>query len=509
MKRKLSALLVLFTLMSTIISCGSSDSNVDNAVETTASETGADTSNEASDASSEELPNYLTLEENFGGKEFRILAMDCTTHSQFSIFEVYAEAENGEVVNDAVFNRNMTIEEKFNVHITEKRSELKHGSGTSNYFVNMQNMLLSGENSFDMFFLPMRDMASFIANNYSVDLYSLPYIDFDEDYWYEETSNKSLSIGGKLYLTNSDLSLQDKGRTAILVYNRDMFHEYSDDVMEDMVYDGTWVFDRIVEYWRMVSADLNGDGILNNYDQWGVGMDSPAATTCFAVGMGGQLVGKDNDDNFVITALEPRMIDIVDKIFAALNTEKTNGSFVGQYGWAQEGVASSSIISHMFKSGQMLFMTTYPHMLKSYSSGTDFDYGVMAWPKYDENQEHYYSRASNHGSLFGIPITNTDHDFAGFMLEVLSGYSTDTSLNAYREVSCKVKYTYDETSAGMLDICFDNIIYDVGMIYDWSGLHTDTFRALLKMPSNTYVSKVEAIMDAVEIQIEELLDAVE
>jgi len=103
------------------------------------------------------------------------------------------------------------------------------------------------------------------------------------------------------------------------------------------------------------------------------------------------------------------------------------------------------------------------------SAECEYEYGVVPFPKYDEAQETHHTLAAQ--ALFlTVPITVSNPDFTGFMLEALSAYSSYTTLPAFYEVSCKTKYMYDADSAEMLDITFDGLVYDLGQLYDWGGL---------------------------------------
>jgi len=476
----------------TFASCG--ENTADTPVETTSgnSENAADDTEAA-----EELPNYLTLSENFGGKTFRILGMENPSLMQFTNFEIYAEEENGDIVNDAVYRRNMMIEEKHGVKIEQIMGPLDQTSRNTSHFTYIQNNILSGEDGFDIMFVSTRDVGGVIGNKYAIDLNELPYIDFDEDYWNKETTNDVLEINGKLFLTNSDFSLVDKKRTYTLIYNRDLHKEYSDIVIEDLIREGTWTFDVFSEIVKGVSADLNGDSIIDTSDQWAVLMDSKHAYHAWAIGMGETLVGKDSAGELTILADSESIVNTFSKIHELLVADKNNGFHDQQYSWRTSGI---------FNEGRALFTTSFLQTLSTLSANTDFDYGVLAWPKKDEMQENYYAYADLWGTvLFGVPITNSDNDLAGFMLEVLSGYSTDTSLHAYYETSCKVKHVYDETSAEMLDLSMSGIIFDLGAIMNFGGIYE---AAVYNIPASTsfnYVSSVEAVLDKAVADIDELL----
>lgn len=507
MKNNLIVFVSLALLLATLVSCGTAATDTSpKAADAGAGE--ADAAAETTEAAAA-LPNYLTLEADWNGQSYRVLTTHCPAYEQFTNFEVASEAEDGEVVNDAVYRRNSVISEKFNVNIEEVIVEGTNATPTEAYAA-LSKAVLAGDDICDTFFMAMRCVGSVINAGYTTDLYSLPYIDFDGSYWNQST-NRSLEIGGKLMMTNSDFSLLDKKRTYILVYNRDLVAEYSDKKLEDMVKNGTWTYDELIAISEKMSSDLNGDGVIDNNDQWGIGMDSVNGVLALMIGMDAHLTNKDSDGNIIYTALEPHTVDVFQKLYDTLNGNN-NAYYCGQYGgWKREGYSKDSDSGHSFKAGMTAFVTSFPQSLPKYSADCDFDYGVIAWPKYNEAQQNYYTFADRWGfALFGVPVTTSNTDLVGFMLETLSGYSTDTSYHAYLEVACKVKYVYDETSAEMLDLCFKNIAFELGMFFDWGKMYTggQVVQQVMDGKSFNYVSTMSSMQEAVEAGIAETMTAV-
>ena len=89
-------------------------------------------------------------------------------------------------------------------------------------------------------------------------------------------------------------------------------------------------------------------------------------------------------------------------------------------------------------------------------------------------------------------------------MEALSAEASTTSLPAYIEVSCKTKYTYDEDSAEMLDIIFDNIYYDTANIYGISGLKTIVYDVMKNMENN-FATTYASIETAAKTDLEKLI----
>ena len=111
LKRPISLMLLAIVLASTTLpSCGG-ESDVQESGTTDTTQQAAET-------------NALTgsgLEvRDWGGKTFNVMTSKPGSdgHS-FRNFEVYATEENGDIVNDAVYRRNLTLETLLNVMITE------------------------------------------------------------------------------------------------------------------------------------------------------------------------------------------------------------------------------------------------------------------------------------------------------------------------------------------------------------------------------------------------------
>ena len=177
---------------------------------------------------------------------------------------VYAEELTGDAVNDAVFERNSRIEEKYDFKIVLYEVPDQHP------YTVMHTMVLAADDTADM----VLDGGQFIAGSISdyVNLYSLQYFNF-ENPWWNGRFNEGISIGGGLYFTLGAYMLTAKQNLFGVIFNRDIAENYNLDVnaLYDAGRNGTWTLDMMYGYAAAVgSADLNGDGTLDYTDLWGV-----------------------------------------------------------------------------------------------------------------------------------------------------------------------------------------------------------------------------------------------
>lgn len=473
--KKLTACLLLTGLLLSTAACGNSASDGGTAKESAASGETAATSEET--AAETKLTPDLP-DSDFEGADFTVLGREYTDYPQFSNFEIYAESETGDVVNDAVYRRNRDIEEKYNVKIGQvldnKPQELLNKSVTS------------GDDLYDLAYIELMYVGTVATNGCFYDMTGTEYIDFTKPWWNPEV-NDSLSVGGRLFFTTSDFSLRDKNRVYITAYNMEMIDNFGLGDPVAVVRDGKWTIELMNTYVKAVAADLDGDGTMTDADRYGLTMDSYNAFQTFLTGCDNSIVTKDGDDGITLTVDNEHMISSIDKVIALTcdtNTALFCNDFNGKVSYDFWGVSS-----RVFYAGNALFTVAFPHALQKYSANCDFEYGVLPAPKYDEAQEKYCAFPDVVGSMvFGIPITVPDTSFTGFMLEALSAASTDTTLSAYYEVSCKTKYTYNADSAEMLDLIFSNIVYDLGTIYSFGNINTMFTEDIPKAKVNNFAS---------------------
>ena len=108
------SLLLALLLSANIVSCGTGTQHGANTSGSDDVTTEPESTTEPVDpASVLELPDS-----DFKGREFRVLGNE-GAYPQWNNFEIYAESENGDVVNDAVFRRNRTVEDRYNVKVTQ------------------------------------------------------------------------------------------------------------------------------------------------------------------------------------------------------------------------------------------------------------------------------------------------------------------------------------------------------------------------------------------------------
>ena len=201
---------------------------------------------------------------NLEGMELRFLNVDEESF-WWSIAEIDAESETGDIINDAIYTRNRIVEEKYNFNIKEIR--VPSWSITST----LRNSVSAGGDDYDVVIPFSYDMGTIASGGLLLDLNALQHINLENPWWGKSAG--SFSIFGKTYFAVSDFLLTDKENVSIMMYNKNIAVDLgllSDDELYTLVDGGGWTHDIFNKMTADASADLNGNGVRDVDDRYGL-----------------------------------------------------------------------------------------------------------------------------------------------------------------------------------------------------------------------------------------------
>jgi hypothetical protein len=134
------------------------------------------------------------------------------------------------------------------------------------------------------------------------------------------------------------------------------------------------------------------------------------------------------------------------------------------------------------------------------------DFGILPLPKLDKEQSAYITRNNAWtGAGISIPVTASDTDRSGMILEDLAAESRYTLQPAYYEINLRGKFARDEESQEMLDIILSNTAYDLGAIYEFGDI-TGAL-TLGRYDRTDYASAFERVEGRVQTAIDRTIEA--
>lgn len=423
MKRILAFLLTVLMLFSVLTACASGPGDETETMAETAA---------AADTVSTQITEDVPVKD-YSGASFRILARP-TMYTE----EMYVESDTGDVIDTAVFKRNQTVEERFNIEFVFTQSS------DANYETDAQKTITAGDDAYELVLPHARAATMYGQEKLLVNWYDLEYVNLEKPWWNQNVAEQ-FTLYDKLYCMTGSLSYLSLGMSFGMFFNKNLFDDLNIAYPYETVAAGTWTFDKLAETALKSSKDLNGDGIISmSDDQFGYTTHDWHGCMNVLWAQGGSISGKDNTDELVLTLYNERTVDIFNKYFAlvaddssyVMNSEKT-----GQYG-----------VEIMFGEGRSAFLEYSLISMETLRSYDTVEFGVVPSPKYDENQEKYITMMNAATSLFCVPITVSDTEFVSIILEAWSAESYRVTIPAYFDIALKTKYSRDDDSAAMLDL---------------------------------------------------------
>lgn len=123
-----------------------------------------------------------------------------------------------------------------------------------------------------------------------------------------------------------------------------------------------------------------------------------------------------------------------------------------------------------FIDGRAVFINNEIFASIEYLRDMKDDYGILPYPKWDENQDKYYTMVDGSHDVLAVPITVSDPERTGIITEALCAESYKQVVPAYYETALKTKYTRDDESIAMIDMIVNSRVFDLGYVYDgWKG----------------------------------------
>jgi len=492
--------LLLLITMAALFSCDNKtngDNNSNNADVQNDVQSDSDNAAEAEDpAGKDDLP-----EKNFGEKEFIILVDPTTSFRHF--YDVCVEGIEGELIHDAVYKRNLEVEERFNVKISDRQ--------ITNIYDSIRKSVTSGSVDYSVAWAMVTDYTKLSQNNILLDLQNVPNLNLEKKYW-DQNVVRDFTISGKLYGIMGDISTSVSVFTHLFGVNKVVAQNNDIDIsgLYQTVRDGKWTYDTLYSLTKDLYRDLDGDGTRNYADQYGLGTTIAVVDAMFSAS-GEKLVTRDENGDFILSPVTSRIEAVYSKISDILSNKTINlGSWnIGKIEGDIKGHASWYAIDDKFLNNTVLFVDIDVGIMMDFRA-MDSDFGIVPVPKFDESQKNYSVYAYPFYPMLTIPSSYAGDgeslDLIGTIMEGLASSSYKNLPPAFYDTAFATKYTRDEESIEMLDIILRSRIYDWMTIFNFGNIYSGIHSQLEKDNLNI-VSLFEKNEAKAQADIQKLVDA--
>ncbi len=449
MKRKISAIL-LISMLASLAACGD---NTEDPVETTTDSASESTA----EATMKDILGFGR--EDNGNKKFTIYADSNRS------YEYDAEESTGDVVSDAVYEKNSAVEDYLGIDF-EFRYSPCDWAVLDQFHGTITNDIMSGTGEIDLVSSVMVCTMPIVSNGYFLEGKSLEYADFDHEWWLSGMYDR-FSIAGKLYGFLGDASLSLYKDMSVIFFNKRIWNEFKAPDPYDLVRNNEWTLDKFIEICSGMSNDLNGDGKYTLEDDQLSFLAERVPAGTFQTALELKIVELDKNGT-------PQYIGLTERFQTAF--EKLQKFYAGD-----DMITMYSIDDHTYKTmktfaeGRVGSMVNFIYSTEYMRDMAD-DYGIVPIPKFDENQEKYHAQLGTSTTMLFVPVTTKSPELTSKVMESLAYYGNKLVTPKYYEVALKEKYARDTEIHEMLDLIRDGAALDFLFVYGTS----------LKNPPFTY-----------------------
>lgn len=441
--KTLCALLALLMVMSSLVvltACGESVENPDVPSNGTTEQTVAEGTNE--ELETQRIPQYDLIEKEKFDREFVILGRS----DMLEEFEV--EKYTGEILNDAVYDRNVVISEDFDIDL-----EVIDGGDYTAVNNEVINQVSAGDDEYDVFIGHKVAFMNCAQTNYLYDLNDVDALNLSAVYW-DQACRENLSLMGHNFMMTGDINPGSMLISACLVFNKDLNTELGKTAPYEMVDNGTWTLDTYLQEITGVTQDLNNDGIYSyKDDQFSTSIWRLDGAFSLFYGAGGMFVTINEDEEPELSYSSEKVIDIYEKLYTIVITENA---------YYLEDVNDYGTNYDVFSEGRALYCDVTLNKISSFFDDMEDPYGIVPVPKYDVAQDEYLSFVNGASPFMMMAQSEKDPEFVGTILEAMAAYNYDNITPKMFEIVTKLQSARDPESSRMVDYIIRNRIYDFG-----------------------------------------------
>ena len=449
MKKTIALLLAILMLLPLVVSCSQNDEE-DTSDAVTMEDDGLQMSDKIRGLS-------------FDGEDINIWQTTKASNAAEYYYDMNGSVENGDFISLKLYERNSTVKDYLNINL----NFVDTGSESKNAAEDIRPLLQAGAEEFDAYQLVQHNGIALVIEGWFKNLDDAKYLDFEGKWWMKSYMDTA-KINGHNYIMAGDIGIDMISCAGAIFVNKDMLARYyGDEAYENlrtMVLEGTWTIDELTKLAKDMYFDLNNNKTEDIEDQYGF-LSVQQSIDGFYRGAGGTWVERDSNGVAVLSIGSEHSIDIMARLYQMMHVESPR-NFGNNAGTTQlyNNLHSPTIVQK-FANGEMLFHTAYLYTARNFTNMTD-EFAPLPYPKYNTDQQEYYSIIHNSAAIYAIPNTCSKYDQTGAVFEAMASLGNQIIIPFYYEQVLKLRYLYDVGDTELVDLIYDARVTDVAVIFD-------------------------------------------
>lgn len=487
--------LALLMLSGALISCSEQGAETDPSAENTGAaplaegETVIEETEDPDAVLYEDLPTG-----DFDGRSFSILT---PIHSESD----FIGQMDGDGISEAVYRRNLKVEEDLNVTIVPV-SEAGLWGDQANYINKIKVSVMASDDSYQLISGYGAYITSVASEGVLANWNDTAHVNFTKPWWNHDIVSE-MDVAGKLYYITGDLSMTSLDYLFCLFFNKNLMEDFGLEAPYEVVKEGAWTFDIMTAYANTVNIDVNGDGKMTINDMYGYVSDKTNFVSAYQAAFDADITVKDENGLPVLAIGEESFVDKFNTMYTFL-IESPSVFLSGTEGDYTDDLNREA--TKIFAEGRALFEA---QLLGSSAAlrNVEIEFGILPYPKYNEDQSTYMTTAWDAYNLFCLPLT-ADLDFVGTVTEYMAACSYEIVLPAFYDKALISKYARDTESADMIAIIRESATYNFGQV---NSIHCSScghiYRDLVSANDPNISSKIAGSAKAMQKSLEKFIES--
>ena len=366
--------------------------------------------------------------------------------------EFGCDETNGTAINDALVKRDINVEERLGVNLHYLMDQIPSGSVTAvSHFVDLVRLANESGDLYDILALYGRTTALLSSSGFLQNILNIDhsYINFENPWWTPNLLNE-LVVGNSLYMIAGEITPSIYEQPYILFYNADMIESFKLVDPYIRVKNNEWTLELFRSYTKDITVNANG---TQGYGYTASRSNVPSLMH------GCDIRLMEMDENKIPHLSEglfsEKAIDIVDDLQE----------------WAKEDaymIAMSAAEARApFVAGASMFLSDRVLECFNFAGSCNFSYSVVPTPKFNAEQDRYYTTLDTQLTFFSIMrgFSQDDLTLRSAVFECMASEGHRLTSPAVVESCLMSRYAQSEQMSEMLRLCVDSVYYDFGRIY--------------------------------------------
>lgn len=389
---------------------------------------------------------------NYNGREFRIYTSTniSTMGKGNSNFLIEGTGEtDGGLVNDAVLERNIQVEELLGVELEFTQIDLNYSQVAGD----IRRFTTSGTDEFDLVINDIYAYAELlIEGNFRNVLDDDCVFDFERPYWYKDYMDDLRLMDGYQYVLAGDYFIDILRDAHLLLLNKQIYLDHYNrpaDELYDVVTNFEWTYEKMNEVITDMYTDKNLNGTKDKGDQFGfMEPEFWGGSIPFSVSGNPTFISRDEDGYPTVVLHEgDRANQLANAMSTLFNNESASVNLTGDVDLLTAFTQDECLIVGYQRLGSL------ENAILRQMEG---DAAVLPYPMLFASDKKYTTSAHDTTEMGAILATSTDLAFISTVVEVLNRETAKILIPVYYKECLQVQCVDDEKAAAIIDIIHDN-----------------------------------------------------